>query len=181
MSSARVVIIGAGIAGAATAYHLSRRGVTNVVLLDREKQPGVHSTGRNAAILRTAIPEPELHRLAIRSKRFYATPPPGFADQSLIDPVGLFLAATNDLHPTTCASLQKWLRDPACAEGGVEVPPENLYSVYPELAKRVDYANFFADEGVFDVDREEEAREALERDDLIPYRLVRVRPMSGPG
>ena len=32
-------------------------------------------------------------------------------------------------------------------------------------------------EGVLDVDREDEAREALQRDDLIPYRLVRVRPL----
>ena len=32
-------------------------------------------------------------------------------------------------------------------------------------------------EGVLDVDREEEARAMLQRDDLIPYELVRVRPL----
>jgi len=32
-------------------------------------------------------------------------------------------------------------------------------------------------EGVLDVDREEEAREMLQKDDLIPYELVRVRPV----
>lgn len=32
-------------------------------------------------------------------------------------------------------------------------------------------------EGVLDVDREDEAREILEQDDLIPYELVKVRPL----
>ncbi len=32
-------------------------------------------------------------------------------------------------------------------------------------------------EGVLDVDREEEARAMLQRDDLIPYELVRIRPI----
>ena len=31
-------------------------------------------------------------------------------------------------------------------------------------------------EGVLEVDREDEARELLQKDDLIPYRLVKVRP-----
>ena len=50
------VIIGAGFAGAATAYHLTRRGLTDIVVLEQESIPGFHSSGRNAAmeILRDA-------------------------------------------------------------------------------------------------------------------------------
>src|SRR6266404_194783 len=44
-----VVIIGGGIAGASLAYFLTRRGVTDVVLLEQESQPGFHATGRSAA------------------------------------------------------------------------------------------------------------------------------------
>ncbi len=47
-----MVIVGAGIAGASVAWHLRARGVAHIVLLERESQPGTHSTGRNAAMLR---------------------------------------------------------------------------------------------------------------------------------
>jgi glycine/D-amino acid oxidase-like deaminating enzyme len=41
-----VVILGAGIMGASTAWHLARRGVRRVVLLDRGDAAGAGSTGR---------------------------------------------------------------------------------------------------------------------------------------
>lgn len=152
MSSQSVVIIGAGIAGASTAYFLAQRGVKNVVLLDREKGPGVHSTGRNAAILRTAIPQPQLHDLGMRSKRFYQAPPPGFSETPLIEPVGLYLAATDDIAPGTSAELSSWLANPQCAEDGHVASADELYRHYPQLAQRVSYNHSFPDEGVFDVD-----------------------------
>jgi sarcosine oxidase subunit beta len=42
------VIIGGGCMGASAAYYLSERGLTNVVLIERETQLGAMSTGRNA-------------------------------------------------------------------------------------------------------------------------------------
>ncbi len=152
MSSQSVVIIGAGIAGASTAYFLAQRGVKDVVLLDREKGPGVHSTGRNAAILRTAIPEAQLHDLGRRSKAFYQAPPPGFSETPLIEAVGLYLAATDDTEPGTCQQLSQWLNNPRCAEDGHDTNADELYQHYPQLARRVDYNHSFPDEGVFDVD-----------------------------
>jgi len=46
------VIVGAGLAGATTAFHLARRGVSDIVLLEQETTPGVHSSGRNACFIR---------------------------------------------------------------------------------------------------------------------------------
>lgn len=46
-----VVVAGAGITGAATAYFLKRRGVKNVLLLERD-QPAAGGTGKSAAIIR---------------------------------------------------------------------------------------------------------------------------------
>lgn len=63
-TSFEYVIIGAGFAGAATAYHLARRGVTDMLLLEQESIPGFHSSGRNAAMLRQCVAEAELTKLA---------------------------------------------------------------------------------------------------------------------
>ena len=46
-----VIIIGAGIAGASLAYFLADRGMTNVLVLEREQQAAYHATGRSASTL----------------------------------------------------------------------------------------------------------------------------------
>ena len=50
--TAPVVVIGAGCIGASIAYHLGRRGVKGVVVLEREKFAGVCSTGKCAGGIR---------------------------------------------------------------------------------------------------------------------------------
>lgn len=52
VKSAPVVVIGAGCIGAAIAYHLGRRGVKGVVVVEREIQSGAGSTGRCAGGIR---------------------------------------------------------------------------------------------------------------------------------
>ena len=44
--TADIVVIGAGMAGASAAAHLAE--AARVILLERESQPGYHSTGRSA-------------------------------------------------------------------------------------------------------------------------------------
>lgn len=141
------MIVGAGIAGAATAYFLAQRG-QRVIVLDRERTPGVHSTGRNAAILRTAIPEPALHSLAADSRRFYERPPAGFSEVPLFESVGLYLGAPAEARD----ELRAWTSRQECAHGGAEVPVEQLYEAYPQLAQELGLAVHFPTEGVFDVD-----------------------------
>lgn len=47
-----ILIVGAGMAGAATAYHLARRSDRRVAIVEKESLPGEHSSGRNAAFIR---------------------------------------------------------------------------------------------------------------------------------
>src|SRR5688500_8076815 len=65
--TAEVVIVGGGCMGASVAYHLARRGVTNVVLVERERMLGTGSTGRNAGGVRHQFSNDANIRLSIES------------------------------------------------------------------------------------------------------------------
>jgi D-arginine dehydrogenase len=62
-----VVIVGAGFAGAATAWALSRRRPLAGLILEQEETYGFHASGRNAAILRLVESDPIVRTLASRS------------------------------------------------------------------------------------------------------------------
>jgi D-arginine dehydrogenase len=84
-----VLIIGAGIAGASLSYFLSERGVTDVLVIERESQPGYHATGRSAATLVELDPIPALQRLKMLGARFLREPPAGFADNPVLERTGV--------------------------------------------------------------------------------------------
>ena len=57
---------------------LASRGT--VVLLERESQPGYHSTGRSAALFIESYGTPQVRALTMASRAFLEHPPAGFAD-----------------------------------------------------------------------------------------------------
>lgn len=67
--SADAVIVGGGCMGASVAFHLARRGMTDVVLVERESQLGTGSTGRNAGGVRHQFSHEANIRLSIESIR----------------------------------------------------------------------------------------------------------------
>jgi sarcosine oxidase subunit beta len=67
--SAEVVIVGGGCMGASVAYHLTRLGVRDVVLVEREKMLATGSTGRNAGGVRHQFSNAENIQLSIESIR----------------------------------------------------------------------------------------------------------------
>jgi sarcosine oxidase subunit beta len=68
--TAEVVIIGGGCMGASVAYHLTRRGVTDIVLVEREKMLATGSTGRNAGGVRHQFSNAANIRLSLESIAF---------------------------------------------------------------------------------------------------------------
>lgn len=90
-------IIGAGIAGASVAARLAAHG--RVVLLERESQPGYHSTGRSAAMFMESYGPPMVRALTRASRAFFLQPPPGFTDQPLLHDRGaLYMALAGQQH-----------------------------------------------------------------------------------
>src|SRR3954466_7412519 len=65
--TADVVIVGGGCMGASVAYHLARLGITDVVVLEREKMLGAGSTGRNAGGVRHQFSNEANIRLSLES------------------------------------------------------------------------------------------------------------------
>jgi D-arginine dehydrogenase len=92
MIDADYLIIGAGIAGASTAYFLAPHGRT--LLLERESQPGYHSTGRSAALFSETYGSDPVRILSRASRPFLSHPPQGFAEGPLITPRGALMVAS---------------------------------------------------------------------------------------
>jgi D-arginine dehydrogenase len=87
-----VLVVGAGIAGASLAWWLVQppehppAGWTppRVIVLERESQPGYHSTGRSAAQYIATYGTPQVRALTLASRAFLEHPPEGFTDVPLL-------------------------------------------------------------------------------------------------
>jgi len=90
-ATADFLIIGGGMAGASLGYWLAPHGRT--VLLEREDQPGYHSTGRSAALFMESYGTPQVRALTCASRAFLAQPPAGFAEHPLLAPRGALMVA----------------------------------------------------------------------------------------
>jgi D-arginine dehydrogenase len=107
------VVVGAGIAGASAAAALAER-LPRVLLLEREAQPGYHTTGRSAALLTPFYGNETVRRLNLAGAAFYRAPPAGFADGPVIGPRGALYVAREDQRDLLQAELEA-VR-PLCAE-----------------------------------------------------------------
>lgn len=81
-------VVGAGIAGASVAWQLARAGAS-VVVLEREAQPGYHSTGRSAAMFMESYGTEHTRALTRASRAFFLKPPTGFSEYPILSPRGV--------------------------------------------------------------------------------------------
>ena len=70
METADVIIIGAGVMGASTAFSLARRGVTNVLVLER-RQMASGATGKSSGLVRMHYTNPIETQLAFRAFQWF--------------------------------------------------------------------------------------------------------------
>jgi D-arginine dehydrogenase len=85
-------VIGGGIAGTSVGYRLAVQGAA-VAVLERESQPGYHSTGRSAAMFMETYGTPQIRALTRASRAFYEHPPSGFAESALLAARGVLYLA----------------------------------------------------------------------------------------
>ena len=92
-----VAIVGAGIAGASAAYFLAPRA--RLVILEREAQPGYHTTGRSAALFSETYGNASVRSLTRASRAFFKAPPAGFAAHPLLTPRGVVFFGRREHGP----------------------------------------------------------------------------------
>src|SRR5690606_19245565 len=92
-----VIVIGAGIAGTGVAAHLAEHA--RVILLEREPQPGYHSTGRSAALFSEIYGNEHVRALSRASRDFFFSPPSQFTQIDLVKPRGSLFVATHEQEP----------------------------------------------------------------------------------
>jgi D-arginine dehydrogenase len=120
-----VIVIGAGVAGISAAAELSEH--CKVLLLERELQPGYHSSGRSAAYFAPAYGNEVVQVMTRESASDYQYPADFFDDVLLLPRASLFvaeaermdaIAAMQESHPWLCRLEGQALRD--------LVPPLNV-------------------------------------------------------
>ena len=89
--TADVLVIGGGIAGASAAAHLSE--FAQVILIERETQPGYHSTGRSSATYTETYGNRTIGILTRASRPFFESNAEGMTEHPILTPRGLLYFA----------------------------------------------------------------------------------------
>ncbi|MGV3572904.1 MAG: NAD(P)/FAD-dependent oxidoreductase [Ramlibacter sp.] len=140
------LVVGAGIAAASVGHWLAPHA--SVILLEREAQPGYHSTGRSAALFMESYGTPQVRGLTMASRAFLENPPPGFAEHPLLSPRGALMVgrpgeeALLDAHYEVLSSITPHARRLDAAQACAMVPvlrPERVAgAVYEADASDMD-------------------------------------------
>jgi sarcosine oxidase subunit beta len=96
--SADVVIVGGGIVGSSVAYHLTDQGCRNVLVLEREAQQGLGSTGKSMGGVRAQFTTTVNIQMSLYSIPFLASFEELTGYPSSYRPQGYLFVASNERH-----------------------------------------------------------------------------------
>jgi sarcosine oxidase, subunit beta len=98
MQTADVIIIGGGIVGSSIAWHLTRGGCGNVLVVERESSQGKGSTGKSMGGVRAQFSTPVNIQMSLYSIPFYAQFEEVVGHPADYRPQGYLFLATKDPH-----------------------------------------------------------------------------------
>lgn len=96
--TADVVVIGGGIVGSSVAYHLTEAGGKNVVVLEREQEQGLGSTGKATGGVRAQFSTPINIAMSLYSIDFISNFEEATGHTSGYKPAGYLFLATDERH-----------------------------------------------------------------------------------
>jgi D-arginine dehydrogenase len=99
-----VLVIGGGIAGCSVAYFMAPHAKVRV--LEREAFPGMHSTGRSAALFNETYGPPQVLALTRASRPFFEQPPGGFIEGPILTPRGSLTIGSDEQVSLVKAELE---------------------------------------------------------------------------
>lgn len=149
MQRARVVILGAGVAGAAAAYGLARRGIHDVCILERDTFPGRRASGRNASLIRRNLKTDTDCRLAIEAADWFRRPPKDFPAEIAWRTTGSLLTYRAPELPQVERDMERQRRAGLSFE---RIAPREAVRLQPLLSPEAfDEAQWTPDDGCIDI------------------------------
>ncbi len=140
-----IVIVGGGIAGASLGAELVWRAsgaARQILLIEAEAHPGMHSTGRSAAFWLESYGGPGVVALSTASHDFLSSPPADFAEQG-------FLRARGAIHVDSSGRADAFAHIPESVEAR-PMSRAKLDAIVPGLSPR--FVKALAEPGCADID-----------------------------
>lgn len=132
MTTADVVIIGGGIVGSSVAYHLTERGCTNVLIVEREERQGLGSTAKSMGGVRAQFATPINIRMSLYSIDLFSRFEEVTGHTAGYKAQGYLFVATNQRHLDYLETNYRQQR--ACGLKKVEmVTREDIVKTVPQL------------------------------------------------
>lgn len=140
------IVVGAGIAGASVAYELAKR--SKVCIIESEARPGVHATGRSAAVFATSYGGREFAAITRASRPFFDRPPAGFCEHPLLQKRGGLIIAREEQR----TRLEERVRQILTAGGSATLIDERQALASVPLLRAGYVAAAARDDEVMDID-----------------------------
>jgi sarcosine oxidase subunit beta len=131
--AADVVVLGAGVVGASVAYHLAARGCTDVLVLDREPEPGRGSTCRATGGFRAHFGSDVNVRLSLLAREKLRAFPDELGVDSGYRPYGYLFVAREQRGLDALAEAREVQRAAGFDEA-VMVDPDEIRRLNPAIA-----------------------------------------------
>lgn len=129
-----VAIVGGGVLGLSTAYHLSKLRIATV-LFEREALIGSHASGRNAGMFRQLYRHPQLTEWALRSRESW---PQSIREKSFVETGSVIVGRKVPKHHHQLFSESSFGRQPAVItkSDGLLDPGSYVNEIYSAIDKR---------------------------------------------